>query len=122
MTDTAEGRGAASDADSVRTLVLGLLDRIEHFAAGVIDAEGSTDVPTADLGPAIRATVDTVLGEVGELLSKLIAAVIAVLEAISAALDEAVGTRGRATPTRPARPGRGFQPIAVEIETDDGPL
>ncbi len=114
MTDTAGG--GAPDADPVRTLVLGLLDRIEQFAGTVISDRDRPDGASADIGPAIRASVDTVIGEVGEFVNNLIAAVIAVLEAISAALDEAIGARARHTPGRPGRPASGFQPIAVEVE------
>ncbi|GGF29312.1 hypothetical protein GCM10007298_26520 [Williamsia phyllosphaerae] len=114
MSDSAGGD--TPDADPVRTLVLGLLERVEQFAATVISDRDPREGGSADLGPAIRATVDTVITEIGEFATNIIAAIIAVLEAISAALDEAMGARGRSAPGHPTRPATGFQPIAVEVE------
>ena len=115
--------GNTSDADPVRTLVLGLLERVEQFAATVISDRDRGADGSGDLGPAIRATVDTVITEIGEFVNNIIAAIIAVLEAISAALDEAMGARGRTAPGhQPARPATGFQPIAVEVEMGEPQL
>ncbi len=114
MTDKAGGH--TSDADPVRTLVLGLIERVEKFAATVIsDREGVS----VDVGPAVRVTLDTVIGELGELINSLIAAIVVVLDAVSAAIDEAINARGRSTTRHPPPSASGFQPIAVEVEISE---
>ncbi|MGJ0120830.1 hypothetical protein ACQ7HM_16640 [Williamsia sp. MIQD14] len=126
MDESARGE-RPPDADPMRALVLAMLDRIEQFATTVVsDRDGGPvahgDRTSADIGPVIRQAVDQMIAEIGDIVTRLIAAAIAVLEAISAGLTEAVGER--ATRTATARPSHttGFVPIAVEVETGEPQL
>ena len=72
------------------------------------------------MGPAVRAAVDAIVVEVSELVNRVIAALIAALQAISAALDEVGGDRARRPRARtdgrgPTGRGGSFQPITVEV-------
>lgn len=126
MDESARGE-TPPDADPMRALVLAMLDRIEQFATTVIsDRDGAPvahgERASADLGPAIRQAVDQMIAEIGDIVNRLIAAAIAVLEAISAGLTEAVGERAqRAASTRPAHT-TGFVPITVEVQTGEPQL
>ncbi|MGZ8180252.1 hypothetical protein ACXVUM_20210 [Williamsia sp. SKLECPSW1] len=119
----ADGRRDATDADPLRALVLALLDRVENFATGVVGehvAGGDPARPSADIGPAVRAAVDALVLELTELVNRVVTAIIAALQAISAALDEVGSDRGRRGRVRTdGRPPSGrsgsFHPITVEV-------
>lgn len=106
----------------MRALVLAMLERVENFATTVIGEGVEARDPTrppVDMGPAVRAAVDAMVIEISELVNRVLAALIAALQAISSALDEIGSERGRrAHPDARARPGRAggtFQPITVEV-------
>ncbi|GAA1892769.1 MAG: hypothetical protein INR72_02345 [Williamsia herbipolensis] len=119
----ADGRRDAADTDPLRALVLALLDRVENFATTVIGENVEVRDPArppVDMGPAVRAAVDAIVVEITELVNRVLTALIAALQAISAALDEVGGDRGRRTRVRtdgrgPAGRGGSFQPITVEV-------
>ena len=118
-----QGRRDAADADPLRSLVLALLDRVEHFATTVIGENVEVRDPArppVDMGPAVRAAVDAIVVEITELVNRVVTALIAALQAISAALDEVGGDRARRARVRPEGRGPGggggsFQPITVEV-------
>ncbi|MBT0565289.1 hypothetical protein [Williamsia sp. CHRR-6] len=132
MSDSARSRDQVPDADAVRALVLSLLDRIEGFATSVIadrdrgGASGRGEVDGFAVGPAdprvgdrgFRISAESILGEIGDFLHALIAAIISVLEAISAVLDETFSRR--ASTASGSRRSTGFQTIEVDIDLADG--
>lgn len=126
-------RRGDADPDPLRTLLLALLDQVEHFATTVVDGRGrdgdggdgsdggGDDRQRADLGPAVQAAVDAVLAEIVEVVQRLVTALIAALQAVSAALADLSAGRREGAPRSPdrhrptARPAGSYRPIAVEV-------
>ncbi|EGD55835.1 hypothetical protein [Gordonia neofelifaecis] len=99
------GAGASSAGDPVQTLLLGFANQIDQLAALIAGAGGPTlnGSPIPDL----LGDVGTLVKELGDLLARIIAALIAVLEAIADMLrsDRSDGT------SAPSH----FQTIAVNV-------
>ncbi|GAB87179.1 hypothetical protein RVF83_21450 [Gordonia rubripertincta] len=113
-----DDRGAAQ-GDPVRDLLLGLANQIDALAAlfaggrqeataaasGYAAAFGA-DGPVGHALAGASGEIGSLLSEIGDLVARLLAAVIAVLEAIAEAL--------RSAPSTISEP-RHYEPIAVRI-------
>lgn len=114
--DSAAAGAARPDegtSDPVRDLLLGLANQIDQLAA--LFGPGSADVVEATFGTGgsvgriltgASGEISTLITEIGDLLARLLTAVIAVLEAIAEAL--------RSAPAETSAP-RHYQPIPVRI-------
>lgn len=130
---TSSGGGAGRDengghADPVRDLLLGLANQIDALAAlfaggghhGAASDDGtaagsplagyaaafSADGPVGHALAGASGEITSLLTEIGDLISRLLAAVIAVLEAIAEALRSSPAT---------TTPPRHYEPIAVRV-------
>ncbi|MFT3715480.1 MAG: hypothetical protein QM774_05895 [Gordonia sp. (in: high G+C Gram-positive bacteria)] len=114
MSDEQSAEGTGGAADPVRELLLGLAGQIDQLA-GLLGGAGKDGV--LDLGDAggvfagLLGEVDHVMTEIGDLIARLLAALIAVLEAIADMLRKAPAESGPvSTP---------FQSIPVRITATD---
>jgi hypothetical protein len=131
----ADGARSGSDAEAWRALILGVLDRFDTLAAGLLGEGGarngesggrtgarSGSRPPTDFAGQARIALDGILEEAGELLWQLLGQLIAILEAIQAALEQMIGAGGAAPGPRTAsETGRdaAYQPITVRFEPVD---
>ncbi|WP_207841329.1 hypothetical protein [Williamsia soli] len=134
----ADGARSGSDAEAWRALILGVLERFDALAAGLLGeggvrtgesggragARGGPGPPTDFAGQA-RIALDGIIEEAGELLWQILGQLIAILEAIQAALEQVIGAGAAApAPRSPGETGRdaAYQPITVRFEPvrDDG--
>jgi hypothetical protein len=129
---TAGGSRSSGDAEAWRTLFLGILERFDVLAAGLLGEQGAAqtgdpDGPprqpgqssAADFAGAARIALDGIIEEAGELLWQLLGQLIAILEAIQAALEQMIGVGGTAPAPRGAgETGRdaAYQPITVHFQ------
>ena len=105
MTENHSATGAAS-GDPVQALLLGFATQIDQLAGLVAGGSLGTSGVTAAI-PGLLTEVGTLITELGDLLARIIAAFIAVLEAVAEML--------RSTPAETAPPSTRFEPIAVTI-------
>lgn len=130
----AGGPGAQSGdiAEAWRTLVLGVLERVDHFASVLLDENGVVAGRTGDGGTGdgasfvatdfagqARLAFDTIIDEAGVLLWQLLSQLIAILEAVQLALEQVIGARPEPAPRRPAGTSARdatYQPITVLFE------
>lgn len=103
------------DADAWRQLVVGLLDRIEVVATAL---RGDEDIDWAELGIATKATIGSIVDELGEILNTLLAQLISLLEALQAVLERTMTQR--AEDLRESVHRTGFEPIAVQVNVSTG--
>ncbi|GAA2379096.1 MULTISPECIES: hypothetical protein [Gordonia] len=104
MTDDhdATGSGAADAGDSVQALLLGFANQIDQLA-GLIAGTSGSRVPGSGVAgsgiPELLGDVGTMVRELGDLLARILAALIAVLEAVADMLrsdrSERAGTSSR---------------------------
>ena len=103
------------DAEAWRLLVVGLLDRIENVATAL---RGEGEIDWAELGLATKATVDTIIDELGEIINGLLAQLISLLEALQTVLERTMSRR--AEDVRESVHRTGFEPIAVQVNVSTG--
>lgn len=103
------------DAEAWRLLVVGLLDRIEGVATAL---RGEGEIDWAELGLATKATFDTVVDELGEIINGLLAQLISLLEALQTVLERTMSQR--AEDVRGSVHRTGFEHIAVQINVPTG--
>lgn len=126
------GARSGGEAEAWRTLVLGVLERVDHFASVLLDengaaarragggatGDGASFVATDFVGQA-RLAFDTIIDEAGDLLWQLLSQLIAILEAVQQALEQVIGARPEPGPRRPTGTSArdaGYQPITVLFE------
>lgn len=125
------GAPSGGEAEAWRTLVFGVLERVDHFASVLLDengaaarraagatGDGASFVATDFAGQA-RLAFDTIIDEAGDLLWQLLSQLIAILEAVQQALEQVIGARPEPGPRRPAGTSArdaGYQPITVLFE------
>lgn len=127
------GSRARGDAEAWRTLIFGVLERFDVLAAGLLGedlpgAGGAARAPggarSSDFVGQARTALDGILEEVGEFVWQLLGQLIAILEAIQAALEQMIGA-GAAGPSARSTGETGrdaaYQPITVEFELFDDP-
>jgi hypothetical protein len=128
----AEGARSGSDAEAWRALILGVLERFDTLAAGLLGESGARTGesggqagqrggprPPTDFAGQARIALDGIIEEAGELLWQLLGQLIAILEAIQAALEQMIGAGGAGPAPRTAsETGRdaAYQPITVRFE------
>ncbi|MBM7367089.1 hypothetical protein [Gordonia hydrophobica] len=106
MTDASTpGADAADGADPVQTLLLGFANQIDQLA-GLVAGIGGPATGSSPI-PELLGELGTLVKEFGDLLARLIAAFIAVLEAIAEMLRSDGPAQSPVTTH--------FQPIAVNI-------
>lgn len=126
------GARSGGDAEAWRTLVLGVLERVDHFASVLLDENGAADRRTGggatgdgpsfvatDFAGQARLAFDTIIDEAGALLWQLLSQLIAILEAVQLALEQVIGARPESAPRRPAGTSARdatYQPITVLFE------
>lgn len=126
------GARPGGDAEAWRTLVLGVLERVDHFASVLLDENGTAarragdgaagndgSFVATDFAGQARLAFDTIIDEAGDLLWQLLSQLIAILEAVQQALEQVIGARPEPGPRRP--PGTSaraatYQPITVLFE------
>lgn len=107
MTDASSTTGAgAADGDPLQTLLLGFANQIDQLAGLIAGVGGPSAV--ASPVPELMGELGTLVKELGDLLARIIAAFIAVLEAVAESLRSNRVGEGAA----PAH----FQPIVVNID------
>ena len=125
------GARSGGDAEAWRTLILGVLERVDHFATVLLDengparragggaAEDGTSSAATDFAGQARVAFDTIIDEAGDLLWQLLSQLIAILEAVQQALEQVIGARPDPAPRRQAgTSGRDatYEPITVLFE------
>lgn len=106
MTDASSTTGAGSaDGDPVQALLLGFANQIDQLA-GLIAGAGGTAMGGSPV-PELMGELGTLVKEFGDLLARIIAALIAVLEAVAETLRFDGPGETAATPH--------FEPIIVNI-------
>ncbi|MGB3696771.1 MAG: hypothetical protein WBA05_05005 [Gordonia sp. (in: high G+C Gram-positive bacteria)] len=100
-----ENQSGGSAGDPVQALLLGFADQIDQLA-GLIAGVGGPTFGASPV-PELLGEVGSLIKELGDLLARMIAAFIAVLEAIEEML--------RSEPGGEAQPSTRFQAIAVDI-------
>lgn len=133
---SAGGSRSRGDAEAWRTLILGVLERFDVLAAGLLgedlprsrnsDGEPRTSgsTGTSDFAGQARIALDGIIEEAGEFLWQLLGQLIAILEAIQAALEQMIGPGAAgASPRTAGETGRdaAYQPITVHFERSDDP-
>ena len=104
MTDTSSAAGAGSaDGDPVQALLLGFANQIDQLATLVAGGSGAGSSQL----PELMGELGTLVKEFGDLLARIIAAFIAVLEAVAEML-RSDGTGAAAVATH-------FEPIVVNV-------
>lgn len=107
MTDTSSTPGAGSgDGDPVQTLLLGVANQIDQLA-GLIAGVGGTAMGASPV-PELMGELGTLVKEFGDLLARIIAAFIAVLEAVAEML--------RSDNSGETTVATGFESIVVNID------
>lgn len=129
------GARSGDNAEAWRTLVLGVLgvlERVDHFASVLLDENGAVAGRTGDgatgdgasfvatdFAGQARLAFDTIIDEAGGLLWQLLSQLIAILEAVQLALEQVIGARPEPAPRRPAGTSARdatYQPITVLFE------
>lgn len=125
------GAPSGGEAEAWRTLVFGVLERVDHFASVLLDENGAAARRAAgatgdgasfmatDFAGQARLAFDTIIDEAGDLLWQLLSQLIAILEAVQQALEQVIGARPEPAPRRPAGTSArdaGYQPITVLFE------
>lgn len=109
MTDSSStaGAGSAAGGDPMQTLLLGVAGQIDQLA-GLVSGIGGPAMASSPI-PELLGELGTLVKQFGDLLARIIAAAIAVLEAIA----EMLRSDG---PVGEAPPKSHFEPIAVNID------
>lgn len=117
-------------------MILGVLERFDVLAAGLLgddaprtggpdgDPRTSGSGGSTDFAGQARIALDGILEEAGEFLWQLLGQLIAILEAIQAALEQMIGAGAAGpTPRTAGETGRdaAYQPITVHFERSDDP-
>lgn len=108
MTDPSStaGAGSAAGGDPMQALLLGFAGQIDQLA-GLISGFGGPSMASSQV-PDLLGELGTLVHQLGDLLARIIAAAIAVLEAIA----EMLRSDG---PVGEAPPQTHFEPIVVNI-------
>lgn len=129
----AGGSRSGGDAEAWRTLILGVLERFDVLAAGLLGEDppstgnpdgGARAARSADFAGQARMALDGIIEEAGEFIWQLLGQLIAILEGIQAALEQMIGAGAAGSSPRTAgETGRdaAYQPITVEFERSDDP-
>ncbi|PXW32314.1 UNVERIFIED_CONTAM: hypothetical protein DES50_10395 [Williamsia faeni] len=132
----AGGARPGGDADAWRVLLIGILEKVDLLAAGLLGdepgarARGATGAGTAapaagDLSAQLRATLEIIVEEAGDLIWQMLGQLIAILEAIQQALEHVMGGAPGSTATSAGGGGGGrehpYEPITVHFEPPDLP-
>lgn len=132
---TAGGSRPGGDAEAWRALILGVLERFDVLAAGLLGEDGPRTEgadgearqsagarPASDFAGQARIALEGIIEEAGEFLWQMLGQLIAILEAIQAALEQMIGAQAAGpAPRNTGETGRdaAYQPITVEFERSD---
>jgi hypothetical protein len=138
----AGGSGSGGDADAWRALLIGLLEKVDLLAGGLLSDEsgargrgtsggGAAASSAGDFSAQFRSTLEIIIEEAGDLIWQMLGQLIAILEAIQQALEHVMGGTPGAAPTSSSGGGPGsggvggrehaYEPITVYFENPDGP-
>ncbi|WP_026919542.1 hypothetical protein [Gordonia shandongensis] len=109
MTENTSAGGAGAAGDPVQTLLLGVANQIDQLAGLIAGAtaSGATGPNAASPIPDLLGEVGTLVKELGDLLARIIAALVAVLEAVA----DVLRSDRVATDDAPSR----FETISVTV-------
>ncbi|HEY9316226.1 hypothetical protein [Williamsia sp.] len=137
----AGGSGSGGDADAWRALLIGILEKVDLLAGGLLGDEsgargrgtsgGGTAASSGDFSAQFRSTLEFIIEEAGDLIWQMLGQLIAILEAIQQALEHVMGGTPGAAATSSSGGGRrsegvggrghAYEPITVHFESPDGP-
>lgn len=128
------GSRSGGDPDAWRVLLVGLLEKVDVLAAGLLGgdfgpgerrAAGDGRGAPSDFSAQIRTTLEVIIEEAGELIWQMLGQLIAILEAIQQALEQVMGSTPGAATTAPTADGgwreRSYEPITVHFDPPDPP-
>ena len=128
------GSRSGGDSDAWRALLVGLLEKVDLLAAGLLGGESGpraragagdgTNAPS-DFSAQIRTTLEIIVEEAGELIWQMLGQLIAILEAIQQALEHVMGSTPGSAATASGGEGgwreHAYEPITVHFDSPDDP-